>query len=99
MRVDGEVVEISRGMKVDRYKNHDIEVVIDKLSLPPAPSRRGGEERLKKSVEIAMKQGEGLIMILDVTNSPSTGGGRGEAYCPPRRFAQAGNQGQPARHD
>ena len=79
MRVDGEVVEISRGMKVDRYKNHDIEVVIDKLSLPPAPSRRGGEERLKKSVEIAMKQGEGLIMILDVTNSPSSGGGRGEA--------------------
>ena len=65
MRVDGEVVEIARGMKVDRYKNHDIEVVIDKLSLPPTPSQGGGVERLKKSVELAMKQGEGLIMILD----------------------------------
>ena len=65
MRVDGEVVEITRGMKVDRYKNHDIEVVIDKMNLPPAPSQGGGEERLKKSVQIAMKQGEGLIMILD----------------------------------
>ena len=61
MRVDGEVVEISRGMKVDRYKNHDIEVVIDKL----VPSNSGGMERLKKSVEMAMKQGEGLIMVLD----------------------------------
>ena len=59
MRVDGEIVEITRGMKVDRYKNHDIEVVIDKLKVD------GGSERLKKSVEIAMKQGEGLIMILD----------------------------------
>ena len=45
IRVDGELLEITRGMKVDRYKNHDIEVVIDKA--------------------IAMKQGEGLIMILD----------------------------------
>ena len=82
MRVDGELVEIERGMKVDRYKNHDIEVVIDKLSLPLAPSKGGvtqmPEERLKKSVQLAMKQGEGLIMILDVTNSPSLGGGKGE---------------------
>ena len=61
MRVDGQIVEITRGMKVDRYKNHDIEVVIDKMQV------KGGEadERLKKSVQIAMKQGEGLIMILD----------------------------------
>ena len=65
MRIDGELVEITRGMKVDRYKNHDIEVVIDKLSLSPTPSQSGGEDRLKKSVELAMKQGEGLIMILD----------------------------------
>ena len=59
MRVDGEIMEITRGMKVDRYKNHDIEVVIDKLQV------KGTDERLKKSVQIAMKQGEGLIMILD----------------------------------
>ena len=60
IRVDGEMMEIVRGMKVDRYKNHDIEVVIDKLKVDPKD-----EERLKKSVAIAMKQGEGLIMILD----------------------------------
>ena len=69
IRVDGELKEITQGMKVDRYKNHDIEVVIDKLSLPPAPSERGSEnepnDRLRKSVQLAMKQGEGLIMILD----------------------------------
>jgi len=82
VRVDGEIKEIVRGMKVDRYKNHDIEVVIDKLYLPPAPSQGGGvqvpDERLKKSVAIAMKQGDGLIMILDVTNTTSLGGGKGE---------------------
>ena len=78
MRVDGEIVEIRQGMKVDRYKNHDIEVVVDKLSLPSTPSEGGGTERLKKSVQIAMKQGEGLVMILDVTNSSSLGGGKGE---------------------
>jgi len=60
IRVDGEMMEITSGMKVDRYKNHDIEVVIDKLAVS-----LGDEERLKKSVAIAMKQGEGLIMILD----------------------------------
>jgi excinuclease ABC subunit A len=60
IRVDGELLEITRGMKVDRYKNHDIEVVIDKLQVSDKD-----EDRLKKSVSIAMKQGEGLIMILD----------------------------------
>ena len=60
MRVDGTLVEITRGMKVDRYKNHDIEVVIDKLQVSAKD-----EERLKKSVSIAMKQGDGLILILD----------------------------------
>lgn len=59
-RVDGEVKEITRGMKTDRYKNHDIEVVIDKLQV-----REKDIERLKKSVATAMKQGDGLIMILD----------------------------------
>ena len=60
MRVDGELVEVTRGMKVDRYTNHNIEVVIDKLQVSHKDS-----DRLKKSVGIAMKQGEGLIMILD----------------------------------
>ena len=62
MRVDGEIVEIKQGMKVDRYKNHDIEVVVDKLAVK---TDGVADERLKKSVQIAMKQGEGLIMILD----------------------------------
>ena len=68
IRVDGEMLEITRGMKVDRYKNHDIEVVIDKLSLPllqEGSVEVTPDERLKKSVALAMKQGEGLIMILD----------------------------------
>ena len=68
MRVDGEIVEVTRGMKVDRYKNHDIEVVIDKLSLSPLQKEveiNVPDDRLKKSVALAMKQGEGLIMILD----------------------------------
>ena len=67
IRVDGEIKEIVRGMKVDRYRNHDIEVVIDKLQVkaetPGVPNTP--DERLKKSILIAMKQGEGLIMILD----------------------------------
>ena len=62
VRVDGEVKEIVRGMKTDRYKNHDIEVVIDKMLVQP---KDGTDERLKKTVATAMKQGDGLIMILD----------------------------------
>jgi excinuclease ABC subunit A len=58
VRIDGVITEITRGMKVDRYKNHDIEVVIDKLIV-----NIKDKERLKKSVDIAMKQGDGLIMI------------------------------------
>ena len=69
MRVDGSLVEVTQGMKVDRYRNHDIEVVIDKLMPPKLEGDRGLNEgsldRLKKSVSIAMKQGEGLVMILD----------------------------------
>ena len=67
IRIDGEIKEIVRGMKVDRYKNHDIEVVIDKMQVKSETPgvQNTPDERLKKSVLIAMKQGEGLIMILD----------------------------------
>ena len=69
VRVDGEVVEIARGMKVDRYKNHNIEVVIDRL-IPSEPTDNTKiDERLKKTVQLAMKQGEGLVMILDNESS------------------------------
>ena len=64
IRVDGQMMEITRGMKVDRYKNHDIEVVIDKLEVRGEKSEVR-DDRLKRSVQIAMKQGDGLIIILD----------------------------------
>lgn len=60
VRVDGEIKEIVHGMKLDRYKNHDIEVVVDKTVVTEKE-----EKRLKQSVETAMKQGDGLLMILD----------------------------------
>ncbi|MGN1375992.1 MAG: excinuclease ABC subunit UvrA [Prevotella sp.] len=60
IRVDGEIKEITRGMKTDRYKNHNIEVVIDKLKV-----QNKDNERLKNSVNIAMKQGDGLLMIME----------------------------------
>lgn len=60
MRVDGEILEVTRGMKVDRYKNHNIEVVIDKLAV------QGSDDiRLANSIKTAMKQGEGVLMIMD----------------------------------
>ena len=60
IRVDGELKSLERGMKVDRYKNHNIEVVIDKLEV-----KEGDNERLRKSVATAMQQGDGLIMVAD----------------------------------
>ena len=60
VRVDGELHEITQGMKVDRYKNHDIEAVIDRMAVKDTV-----DERLKKSVQMAMKQGEGRVMIMD----------------------------------
>ncbi len=61
VRVDGEVKEILPGMKVDRYKNHSIEILIDKLVVSNKFA-----DKLKASVRTAMKQGSGLIMIQDV---------------------------------
>ncbi|MCD8091440.1 MAG: excinuclease ABC subunit UvrA [Bacteroides sp.] len=60
VRVDGEVREALPGMKLDRYKNHDVEVVIDKLIVADKD-----DTRLKNSVATAMRQGDGLLMILD----------------------------------
>ena len=59
-RVDGEIVDVDEGMKVDRYKNHDIEVVVDKLAISTKD-----EGRLKKSLEVAMKMGEGQVMVVE----------------------------------
>ena len=63
VRIDGDIQEMTPGMKVDRYRSHDIEVVIDRLEV--RADKIASSERLKKSVQIAMKQGEGLIMIID----------------------------------
>ena len=60
VRVDGELKEALPGMKLDRYKNHDVEVVIDKLVVADKD-----DTRLKGSVATAMRQGDGLMMILD----------------------------------
>ena len=59
-RVDGEIKELTQGFKVDRYKNHFIEMVVDKLVVDEA-----SDKRLKESVNTAMAQGHGIIMILD----------------------------------
>lgn len=60
VRVDGELREIMPGMKLDRYKNHDIEVVVDKLLVQDKD-----RERITKSVAQTMHQGNGLMMVLD----------------------------------
>lgn len=60
VRVDGEIKEIVRGMKVDRYKNHNIEVVIDKLKVEAKD-----DERLRRTVAVAMRQGDGAILVMD----------------------------------
>lgn len=60
VRIDGELKEIVRGMKVDRYKNHNIEVVIDKLQV-----QEKDDERLRRTIQVAMRQGDGVLMIMD----------------------------------
>ena len=70
VRIDGEVHEIVAGMKVDRYKIHNIEVVVDRLK----PKNNGTEEdvrRLRQSVDRAMTQGNGIMMIV-ASDNPST---------------------------
>lgn len=63
VRVDGEIMELKKGMKVDRYKNHDIEVVIDKLVVQDKD-----DQRLARSVSMALEQGNGLVLLLDATD-------------------------------
>lgn len=61
VRIDGEIREILPGMRVDRYKNHSIEILVDKMAVSNKFS-----DQLKNSVRVGMKQGDGLIMIQDV---------------------------------
>ena len=67
VRVDGEIKDIVRGMKVDRYKNHNIEVVVDKMKVVDSKEAASEtqRERFRQSIATAMKQGDGAIMVLD----------------------------------
>ncbi|MDR2910667.1 MAG: excinuclease ABC subunit UvrA [Bacteroidales bacterium] len=60
VRIDGEITELKHNYRVDRYKNHFIEIVIDKIVVDDA-----GEVRLRNSVQTAMKNSQGILMILD----------------------------------
>ena len=60
-RINGVLVDITRGLKLDRYKTHDIEIVIDRIVVEP-----GSDERVKKSIITAMRLGKGNIMVTDV---------------------------------
>lgn len=61
VRVDGELMEVEHGMHLDRYKNHSIEVVVDRLVV-----KETDDHRLQNSVANTLKQGEGLMMVYDV---------------------------------
>ncbi|MDO4210218.1 MAG: excinuclease ABC subunit UvrA [Bacteroidales bacterium] len=66
VRVDGELRQIERGMKVDRYKNHDIEVVVDKLRVAPRSAQDDDRiERLTRSVRKTLDMGDSLMLLLD----------------------------------
>ncbi|WP_026452286.1 excinuclease ABC subunit UvrA [Aequorivita capsosiphonis] len=69
VRVDGEVRDIVKGMKVDRYKNHDIEIVIDRLKVPSlskdSEKESDGDKRVSETIHTAMYHGDDVLMVLD----------------------------------
>jgi len=62
VRINGEVKDITPGMKLDRYKTHDIEIVIDRIFVESTPE---SEKRLSESIQTAMYHGENILMVLD----------------------------------
>ncbi|MDR0505937.1 MAG: excinuclease ABC subunit UvrA [Dysgonamonadaceae bacterium] len=64
VRIDGELREITSGLKLDRYKNHSVEVVVDKLKIESS-----NQKRIKESLAVVMKHGEGLLMLLDLESN------------------------------
>ena len=64
VRIDGEIQNIIPGLKLDRYKSHDIEIVIDRIELNDK-----NKKRLKDSLNIALKYGKGIIQIFDPSDS------------------------------
>ena len=65
VRVDGEILDLKPGMQIDRYKTHDIELVVDRLSVNQDESN----QRLKESVKTAMHFGNDSIMLIDCQNN------------------------------
>ena len=66
VRIDGELVEITKGMRLDRYKTHDIEIVIDRLTV-----NESSEKRVEESISTALYSGDNVVMILEhETNTP-----------------------------
>ncbi len=63
VRVDGEIREIEKGMKLDRYKTHDIEVVIDRLVV-----NKDAVKRLEETIKTALYTGDNILMVIDVDN-------------------------------
>ena len=63
VRVDGQLLEITPGMKVDRFKTHDIEIVIDQLII-----KKDNLKRLEQSLKTAIEYGNGLVMLIDKDN-------------------------------
>lgn len=68
VRVDGELKEITYGMKLDRYKNHNVELVVDKMKVDDK-----FKERLSDTVEVAFRQGDGQLIILDKDDGGTLG--------------------------
>ncbi|MHA7863008.1 excinuclease ABC subunit UvrA [Flagellimonas marinaquae] len=62
VRVDGEIVDITKGMKVDRYKTHDIEIVIDRLKVGDSEDFH---KRLSETINTAMYSGDNVLMVLE----------------------------------
>ena len=72
VRVDGEVQEIVQGMKLDRYKTHTIEVVVDRLKVKDERTKDENDlRRIRQSVDRAMTQGNGIMMIVEVESPKS----------------------------
>ena len=67
VRVDGEMMDLSYGMKLDRYKNHSIELVVDRMRVTDEDS-----ERLRSTIDNALKQGEKQMMVYDVETEEIT---------------------------
>ncbi len=64
VRVDGEIREIEKGMRLDRYKTHDIEVVIDRLKVD-----KSSEKRLEETIKTALYTGNNILMVMDLGNN------------------------------